>query len=152
MSLLQKLTQILLGKPDTTVVRTVLYDADCGFCQHSMMRFKRLGADAAMTFVPSVQAEALIAKTTLTEDDLGKGVAMIVQDAEGNILTLRYGADCVNGILRLLPGFLLLPLRILGSLYLLPVIKQVENWGYQHVSDNRHHISRLMGYKACPIS
>ncbi len=152
MSFFQTLVQAFTDKPDESVKHTVLFDADCGFCQHSINRFKRWGGEVRMDFKPNTQDETVLTGTGVTREDLGKAVVMVSRQQTGELAKVRIGAGCVNHILLLLPGLKFFPLRLLSLLYYIPIIHQLEDIGYRLVANNRGFISKLMGIQACSIS
>jgi len=120
------------------IQHTVLFDADCGFCQQSVDRLKRWGADQYASFLPNTHDETVLAGTGLTRSHLGKAIVLVSRYADGQLASVHVGAACVNTLLWNLPGWRYWYWRLLSRLYCIPGLRWIEDQVYGWVSRNRH--------------
>lgn len=118
---------------------TVLYDADCGFCQHTAAVLRRLDRRRSLRFVPLQDAEAIPG----VPDRQRLMAAMHVVDGAGRWST--GGAAWVR-IAETVPA--LVPLALLARL---PGASVVVELGYRLIAANRHRLSRWLGESDCRL-
>lgn len=108
----------------------LIYDGDCGFCQHTAhlaQRFSKQQIDIA----PWQQIPDIMAKANLTAED---GMSKVwILPADGR--PAQGGAAAVNYLLRYIWWA-----RPLATLYRIPGIRQLEDALYQWVANNRYRM------------
>ena len=120
-------------------MRILLYDADCGFCRRWCDWARRRGADSVVTFQSCVEERSLRALAGILEDDCAHA-AFLVEVESGRVMASHRAAAAINAILSGLPGPRNVFWRILGRLYRVPGLKQIEDWGYDVIARNRHRL------------
>ena len=122
----------------TTTPLTVLYDADCGFCNRTALVLRRLDRRRRLRLVP-LQAPASRLPAAPSQEQML--ASMHVVDAEGRWAA---GGEAFLRIAGLVP--VLLPLALVGRL---PLLRSLVQPLYELVAANRHRLSRLLGDVAC---
>jgi len=117
---------------------TVLYDADCGFCNRTALILRRLDNRRRLRLVPLQAAASRVAGAPSKEQLLA---TMHVVDADGRSAA---GGEAFLRIAGLVP--VLRPLALVGRL---PVLRLLVQPAYELVAANRHRLSRLLGDVAC---
>ncbi len=128
----------ILARKDDGVKRTLLYDADCGFCQQWVAWALKRGAGDRVAFEACQHAPEIRESAGIPEAQCVDAAFLVEQAADGT--TSRRGAGAVNGVLELLPGWRNLPHRIGGLLYRSSLIREAEDIGYQYIAVNRHRL------------
>jgi len=113
---------------------TVLFDAECGFCAHTVMVLHRLDRFHRLTFLPLQEAASVLPDAPSRER---LATTLHVRDADGG--WLHGGAACLR-IAAALP--LLAPLALVGRL---PLAALAADRLYRVVARNRHRLSQLLG-------
>ena len=128
---------------------TLIYDGDCSFCMDAVYWLELRGADRTLAFRSYQSAPPQMALAGLTANDFQHAAYLVDDrhvdfDVSGQALrpVVFRGAAAVNYALRALPGFRCLGWRLLGYLYYVPGLRQVEDLGYAWVARNRHRFSR----------
>jgi len=100
---------------------TVIYDGECGICQHSVDLLKRWDREHMLRYVP-FQDEAAVARFRIALPALAAAMHLVLPDGR----TLA-GADAVPELLRLLPGkrWLAAWFQIPGAL---PLARRLYAW------------------------
>lgn len=122
-----------MALPEATQL-TVLYDADCGFCQRCAAALRRLDRDGRMSLVP-LQAAAGLVPGAPPEPELLESMHAVTAEGEW----VRGGEAWVR-IAMLVP-----PLRPLAIVARLPLVRPMVELAYGIVAANRHRISRGLG-------
>ena len=113
---------------------TVLFDAECPFCVHTVMVLQRLDRNHRLALVPLQEAASVLSDAPSREE---LTASLHVRNSDGE--WVRGGAACLR-IAAALP--LLMPLALVGRLpFAMPLIER----GYRAVARNRHRLSRLLG-------
>lgn len=118
---------------------TILYDADCGFCQHTAAVLRRLDRRRALRFVPLQEPGAIPG----VPDRQRLLAAMHVVNSAGRWST--GGAAWVR-IAEAVPA--LWPLALIARL---PGAGLVIDAGYRLIAGNRHRLSRWLGEGDCRL-
>jgi predicted DCC family thiol-disulfide oxidoreductase YuxK len=113
---------------------TVLFDADCPFCAHTVTVLQRLDHNHRLSFVPLQEAASVLPDAPSREE---LAASLHVRSSDGD--WVRGGAACLR-IAAALP--LLIPLALVGRL---PFAMGPIEHGYQAVARNRDRLSRLLG-------
>jgi predicted DCC family thiol-disulfide oxidoreductase YuxK len=116
---------------------TVLYDADCGFCEWSARVLGRLSRRHRLRLIPLASA-SLPGQPSL--ETLVTGLHAVDSDGQWFV-----GADACLEIADLIPL-----LRPLARLALVPHVWKHLELTYRMVASHRHRLSRLLGLSACP--
>ena len=122
----------------TNTPLTVLYDADCGFCNRTARVLRRLDRRRRLRLVPLQAAASRLPAAPSQEQLLA---SMHVVDAEGRWVA---GGEAMLRIAGLVPA--LRPLALIGRL---PLLRSLVQPAYELVAANRHRLSRLLGDVAC---
>ena len=113
---------------------TVLFDAECPFCAHTVTVMQRLDHNHRLAFVP-LQEAALVLPDAPSREELAASLHVRINDGDW----VRGGTACLR-IAAALP--LLMPLALVGRL---PYAMSLIEHGYRAVARNRHRLSRLLG-------
>ena len=122
----------------TSTPLTVLYDADCGFCNRIALVLRRLDRRRRLRLVPLQAAASRVAGAPGQEELLA---SMHVVDAGGRWAA---GGEALLWIADRVP--VLRPLALVGRL---PLLRLLVQPAYDLVGANRHRLSRLLGDVAC---
>jgi predicted DCC family thiol-disulfide oxidoreductase YuxK len=119
---------------------TVLFDADCGFCQWSREVIARLDRGRAVRFVPLASAATEVpgAPSVAT---LRRSMHLVTQTGEWVT-----GGEAWLRIMALVP--VLWPLAFLARL---PVLHRLVEPTYAVIARDRHRFGRLVGRSSCRI-
>jgi len=127
--------------------RVLIYDGDCGFCQRWVNWSILHDANQRVEFTPYQRAPHLLSYAGITEEECIQYAVYVAFDQNNHPIAIERGAASINAVLRQLPNRENMFFRALGMLYLLDVIKQLENIGYTLIAQNRHRL----GSPACEI-
>lgn len=119
----------------------LLYDGDCGFCMRWVNWAKRKGADRMVRFVPCQSAVELRRQARIDEAECGHA-AFLVEGDSNQVIAKHRAAAAINGVLAQLPGGRNALWRALASLYHIPGITQLEEFGYRWIARNRHKLGK----------
>jgi predicted DCC family thiol-disulfide oxidoreductase YuxK len=125
----------------------LLYDADCGFCQRWCQWAIRRGAEPMVQFEPCQSSIDLRLRAGISESECGHSAFLVEVGDDGRVVRTRRAASAINGVMAKLPGGRNLIYRTLSILYKVPGLKQVEDFGYRWIANNRHRF----GSQACRI-
>ena len=118
-----------------------IYDGECGFCIDSVRWLEGRGAARDLRFEPFQSEPDEMARAGIAAEDCRRA-AYVVDDRRGPSPRIHRGAGAVSYALRRLPGIRRLGWRLLGCVYLVPVIKQIEDAGYGWIARNRYRLRR----------
>ncbi len=126
--------------PAHPVRLTVLFDADCGFCEWSSEVVARLDRHRAIRFVPLSKAAAVL-PGALPVETLLASMHAVTPDG----VWLR-GGEAWLRIMALVPA-----LRPLAAIGRLPLLCHLVEPGYALIARNRHRLGRLVGRASCRV-
>ncbi|MBC8080933.1 MAG: DUF393 domain-containing protein [Gorillibacterium sp.] len=109
---------------------TLLYDAHCNLCLHTVSTLKRLEIKADLQMIPLQEAELSVLPKGYSQEELLSELHVI--DSAG---TVYRGAEAVFRILRTVKG-----LGWLLFLHRLPGMKRAANWGYRLIARRRYQL------------
>lgn len=132
--------------PPPGVERVVIYDGDCGFCQRWVNWAISCGAEPGVRFRAWQRHPALVEELGLSPEDCTR-YAWFVHRVNGSPVLVCKGAQAINQVLCLLPGRENRWYRLIGQLYQVDGIRQLQNLGYRIIANNRHRL----GGGACRI-
>jgi predicted DCC family thiol-disulfide oxidoreductase YuxK len=121
--------------------RWLLYDGECGFCQHWVQWARRRGAEASVTFQPCQRATELRRQAGISDSDCEKS-AFFLELAAGRVIRTDRAAGAINRVLAHLPGSRNALWRWLSVLYRVPGIQQFEELGYRLMARWRGRFGR----------
>lgn len=121
----------------------LLFDGDCGICNYSAERARRMDQDRRFIVEPyQAFPESELKQFGITYEQCTKKLQVIAESGR-----VYRGAFGVNYFLwRQFPWRLLVIL-----IYAIPVLLIAELIGYRLVADNRHRISQWLGMNACGL-
>ena len=121
----------MVRRPADRAAPTLIYDGECGICQHAVTLLRRWDREHVLSYVP-FQDSAAVARFEIALPALAAAMHLVFPDAR-----VYAGADAVPELLRLFPGKRwLVPLfRIPG---VLPIARRVYAW----VAGRRHCLVR----------
>jgi predicted DCC family thiol-disulfide oxidoreductase YuxK len=119
--------------------RVLLFDGDCGFCQQWCDWARRRGAEPSVSFRPCVEERRLREQASISDADCGHA-AYLVEVRGDTVVNTHRAAAALSVVLRQLPGPRNVLWRIVGRLYRVPGLKQIEDWAYGVVARNRHRL------------
>lgn len=120
----------------------VLYDADCGICQHCVNLLKQLDSKNKTQAIPLLEGIKLNLHPQVNETNCLRQMHVLCPD---NTLVKGWVATCTL-------AKLFSQTKILGYIGLLPVIKQLGQLAYILFANNRHKISQLLFGHSCKIN
>ncbi len=108
---------------------TLIYDADCGFCRHSLAVGRRL-----LPWTPRAVGfqQVDLSRYGLTEAQARTSIQLHRPDRR-----TRHGAAAIAAILRAQPGR---PWRVAGYLLATPPVSWIAEWCYRLVARYRHRL------------
>jgi predicted DCC family thiol-disulfide oxidoreductase YuxK len=107
---------------------TLLYDGDCPLCRAAVRRLRELDPDGRLEFLAGGDPEVAQRFPQLTPDALDASLHLVGPQGQ-----VREGAEAVEGVVALLPGF-----RWLGTLFSLPLVRPLARAFYRFVARNRY--------------
>jgi predicted DCC family thiol-disulfide oxidoreductase YuxK len=120
--------------------RTVIFDADCGFCFWIVRTLAHLDRAGRLTFVGNDETAKIPKDVPL---DLLDKTILVIDESSGRRSTR---AAAIAQALSCLPaGFLL------AGLMSLPLVRQLANVVYDAIANRRTRISTLLGMAACGV-
>jgi predicted DCC family thiol-disulfide oxidoreductase YuxK len=117
----------------TSLMLTVVYDADCGVCQASVGWLRRRGS---FDFV----GDDAPLPAGVTRDETGHTVVVLDEGRK------YVRAAAVARLLRELRGY-----RWMAPLLTAPGLRALADFGYDRFAAHRHRISAALGLRACPV-
>lgn len=119
--------------------RLLIYDGDCDFCMGSVHWLQRRGAASVIRFQDFQSAPPEMELAGITAEDCKKAAYLVDLSERTNPKVYR-GAGAINYALRNLPCAENMAWRLLGYLYLIPGIRQIQNSVYLWITLNRSRI------------
>jgi predicted DCC family thiol-disulfide oxidoreductase YuxK len=119
---------------------TVLFDADCGFCQWSSETVARLDRAGVIRFLPLTKAAAEIPGAPQV------GTLLRSMHAVTPAGEWVQGGEAWLRMMALVP--VLRPLAAIGRM---PLLRGLVDPGYAIVARNRHRLGRLVGRSSCRV-
>jgi predicted DCC family thiol-disulfide oxidoreductase YuxK len=113
------------------VAPTLIYDGECGICQHAITLLKRWDGEHALQYVP-FQDSVAVGRFDLALPALAAAMHLVFPD--GHVYA---GADAVPELLRLFPGK-----RWLAPLFRIPGVLPVARRIYAWIARRRHCLVR----------
>lgn len=130
-----------------SVQTTFIYDGDCGVCDRTVKWLIRRGAGDSIRFARYQVNPREMDLAGLSEEDCRHAAWLVEPRRNGGVRAWR-GAAGINRALTRLHGrhwFW----RLMGWLYFLPGIRQLEDLGYSIFARNRHRI--VGGERVCAV-
>ncbi|MBM3945397.1 MAG: DUF393 domain-containing protein [SAR202 cluster bacterium] len=113
----------------------LLYDGECNFCIASVRWLEKRRAGDHLVSRAYQSAGSMLSGRGLTPEDCAQAAYLL--EADGRF---RRGAGAISYALRRLPGAGAIGWKLLGYLYLIPIVKQIEDGVYGLIVKNRHRI------------
>ncbi len=121
---------------ESNFIGWVLYDGECGMCSHfAGINRKRL-AGIKIGFMP-FQTEGILQKFNIQLSDAQLEMYLVLKDGE-----IFKGAEAYRFCLKRLPW--LYPLYFIS---ILPGFRQIFDWTYRKVAQNRQGISKICRFE-----
>lgn len=118
---------------------TIIYDAECEFCNEQIARIKRWDTRHRFQYLPAQSEEVTKRFPVLKEMNLEEGMRVVSEDNQVSV-----GADAVYEIARNLG-----PTRPWAWLYQMPGLKQLARWVYQWIAANRKRLGKTCSQGSC---
>jgi predicted DCC family thiol-disulfide oxidoreductase YuxK len=128
--------------------RWLLYDGDCGFCRRWCDWAIARGARQSINFEACQTARELRHQAGVPDEQCMRTAVYIECDRAGQVSQVRTGAAAINSVLANLPGSQNIFWRWLSRIYDVPIIRQIEEAGYQIVARWRGRL----GTSACKLN
>jgi predicted DCC family thiol-disulfide oxidoreductase YuxK len=133
----------MVGNP-SSIERVLLYDAGCGFCRRWRDWARRHGAESAISFRDCASERELRAHARISDANCSDA-AFLIELIDRRVHAVHRAAGAINAVLMRLPGTRNFHWRVLGWLYRVPGLRQLEDLGYNIIARNRHRF----GATAC---
>ena len=142
---------LLLSQEDINIMKTILsrfckkkytvfYDRDCGFCHFIARIIKRMDIFSRLTWT-----DRLLENRQLENiDDLMKNTIVILDPETDEVWTRHRGFAKIISVLPF--GFLF------AWILCIPGLEKLFGYIYDLISNNRIHLSKIMGLPACDIA